>query len=211
MRTNSARLRAAFTLIELLVVIVVIGILAALIAGTVGIVNTKKIQSQARGALSAVELAVNAYKGQAGFYPPDNPLSARVNPLAYELRGVSYDAGNGWFNNQWNADRITTGTLGAIFNVSGLVNSTNAKNFLAGWRNSDVKNINTAAAPAWVLTVPSRGPADLPAVNSPDVNTICYTSSHPTNNQASFDLWVDVMIGGKTNRISNWSKEPQAL
>ena len=147
------------------------------------IANKNKIQSQARVALDAVDLAVNAYKQQVGFYPPDNPLSARVNPLAYELRGVSYDAANGWFNNQWNADKITTATLGSIFNVTGLANSTNAKNFLTGWRNSDVKNIRTPAAPAWVLIVPSRGPADLPAANSPrrEPDLLCI---HPPNEQS---------------------------
>jgi hypothetical protein len=36
-----------------------------------------------------------------------------------------------------------------------------------------------------------------------------YNSSSPTNNPTSFDLWIDVMIAGKTNRISNWS--PKAI
>jgi hypothetical protein len=36
-------------------------------------------------------------------------------------------------------------------------------------------------------------------------------STNPTNNPGSFDLWIDVLYGGKTNRISNWSKDPQPL
>jgi hypothetical protein len=36
-----------------------------------------------------------------------------------------------------------------------------------------------------------------------------YVSSGPTNNPGSYDLWVDLYIGGKTYRLSNWSKEAQ--
>ena len=43
------------------------------------------------------------------------------------------------------------------------------------------------------------------------VNPICYLSSNPTNNPNAYDLWVDVIIGGVTNRISNWSAEPQVI
>jgi len=34
-----------------------------------------------------------------------------------------------------------------------------------------------------------------------------YNSSSPTNNPSSFDLWVDVIINGQTNRFSNWSRD----
>ena len=35
-----------------------------------------------------------------------------------------------------------------------------------------------------------------------------YNSGHPTNNPNSYDLWVDVLIRGKTNRFCNWSRDP---
>ena len=38
-----------------------------------------------------------------------------------------------------------------------------------------------------------------------------YVSNNPTNNPGAFDLWVDIVIDGKTNRISNWSTTPQVL
>ena len=38
-----------------------------------------------------------------------------------------------------------------------------------------------------------------------------YNSSHPTHNQATYDLWVDVIVDGKTNRISNWSDKPDIV
>ena len=43
------------------------------------------------------------------------------------------------------------------------------------------------------------------------INYISYVSSNPTNNPNSFDLWVDVIISGKTNRINNWSRQPVIL
>ena len=38
---------------------------------------------------------------------------------------------------------------------------------------------------------------------------VAKTSTHsPTNNPDTYDLWVDIKVsGGKTNRISNWSKD----
>jgi prepilin-type N-terminal cleavage/methylation domain-containing protein len=35
-----------------------------------------------------------------------------------------------------------------------------------------------------------------------------YNSSNPTNNPSTYDLWVDVIINGRTNRFSNWSRDP---
>jgi hypothetical protein len=32
-----------------------------------------------------------------------------------------------------------------------------------------------------------------------------------TNNPSSYDLWIDLSISGKTNRISNWTRQPQIL
>jgi hypothetical protein len=43
------------------------------------------------------------------------------------------------------------------------------------------------------------------------VNPFSYNSVNPTHNPNSYDLWVDLVIGGKTNRISNWSKQYQII
>jgi hypothetical protein len=37
------------------------------------------------------------------------------------------------------------------------------------------------------------------------INPWRYNSVSPVNNPKSYDLWVDILIGGKTNRICNWS------
>jgi hypothetical protein len=36
-----------------------------------------------------------------------------------------------------------------------------------------------------------------------------YNSSNPTNNPNGYDLWIDLSISGKTNRISNWNRTVQ--
>jgi hypothetical protein len=44
-----------------------------------------------------------------------------------------------------------------------------------------------------------------------DVNPWRYTSNpqSATNNPGSYDLWVQLVMGGKTNLICNWSKQVQ--
>jgi len=48
-------------------------------------------------------------------------------------------------------------------------------------------------------------------VSGVQVNPWHYVSTNPTNNQNEFDLWMDVEWRGKTNRISNWTKDPVPL
>jgi hypothetical protein len=43
------------------------------------------------------------------------------------------------------------------------------------------------------------------------INPWHYNSSNPTNNPGSYDLWMDFISQGKTNRVSNWSKDPQIV
>jgi hypothetical protein len=51
----------------------------------------------------------------------------------------------------------------------------------------------------------------IPGAGFKTVNPWRYNSSNPTNNPGSYDLWVDVIIDGKTNRFGNWSKEPMLV
>jgi hypothetical protein len=55
-------------------------------------------------------------------------------------------------------------------------------------------------------------PSDRGAVISgTTLNPWRYNSSHPTNNTGGYDLWVDLVIRGKTNRVCNWSTLPIQL
>ena len=42
-----------------------------------------------------------------------------------------------------------------------------------------------------------------------DLNPWRYNSLNPTNNPGSYDLWIQLRIGGKTNLICNWTKQVQ--
>ena len=44
--------------------------------------------------------------------------------------------------------------------------------------------------------------------NPPTLNPWRYNSSSPTNNPNSFDLWIELNLGGKTFLVCNWSKQP---
>jgi len=46
-------------------------------------------------------------------------------------------------------------------------------------------------------------------MNWQDLNPWRYNSSSPTNNPGSYDLWVQLVIGGKTNLICNWTEQVQ--
>jgi hypothetical protein len=56
-----------------------------------------------------------------------------------------------------------------------------------------------------VPTLPG-GPATVPKLNP-----FRYISTNPTNNPKSFDLWIDIIVQGKTNRICNWSEDAIVL
>ena len=65
--------------------------------------------------------------------------------------------------------------------------------------------------PGPVGPVGSVNNLQLPTTTLPYINPWHYNSANPTNNPDSYDLWIDVIWGGKTNRVNNWSKDPQPL
>lgn len=65
------RKEQGFTLVELLVVIAIIGILATLVTGAAVMARNAAIRGRIRMELNQLQLAVEAYKGKVGEYPPD--------------------------------------------------------------------------------------------------------------------------------------------
>ena len=209
-----------FTLIELLVVISIIGILAALLLPVARGVHQNMAKKRARTELQKVELAIGQYQAKLGHYPPDNPNNAAINQLYFELLGVksvgtkfeSLD-GNGSIDS-------TPASIGNFYGnpqITGFVNSgasgddssSAAVKFLTElmpaqylvWKNGGVDGA--------VLGTAVKGPLMFTnSVTGKIINPFRYNSSSPTNNINSFDLWVDIDIGGKTVRIANWSDTP---
>ncbi len=221
--------RRAFTLIELLIVIAIIAILASLIFPVTGALNRKKMLARAKAELSLLKMAIDNYQTKLGHFPPDNTNSFVLNPLYFELMGTTND-GSYFITLDGSAkvkipmtggpDRQTFGP-----GVQGFANTSargaseearTAQRFLrSDLKPAQIATVNNPNSPSIVKLLVCSIPGPYPirtqggsALDPVNANPFRYNSSSPTNNPDSYDLWVDIVIAGKTNRINNWSSEP---
>ncbi len=217
---------AAFTLIELLVVISIIGVLSAFIIG--GLAAAKKIsyRKTATADLKFIEAAIENYKAKYGSYPPSNQNLANVNydpssysQLYYELSGVTNTtpppSPTANYKTLDGSATISEGDYKLAFGVGGIVNLTKpggddgvaAQNFLSGLKAKQFRENLSNNTKLTTLLITSVGGPDInyQPLGVQDVNPIHYNSVNPTNNPSSYDLWIDLVISGKTNRIGNWT------
>lgn len=219
--------RGAFSLIELLVVISIIAILAAMIIPASMMVKRAGTIRKAKAEISQIAMAIDSYKDKFGHYPPDNPLLTTpgrfiLNPLFYELQGTvrtKVDAKE-VFQTLDGRNNIAVDSVSAAFGagVSGFINCTReaggddaavAHKFPLNLKPGQFGFLDNGAG---LLTSSVQWPVNLgPVITGapPGMNPIRYNSSSPTNNPKSYDLWVDIVVGNKTNRISNWSDNPE--
>jgi prepilin-type N-terminal cleavage/methylation domain-containing protein len=211
------RNRDAFTLIELLVVIGIIALLAALITGGAAIASSKMKRARVETERDALATAIDSYYKARGFYPAGNTNDTVQTPLYYELTGTVLDPVSQKFTAA-SLETFTPTVLNTLFGVSGFINCSNSetpsKNFYPGLKaNQHEIVVGTGPNNYTVLGMAISGPLELaPAPGGTfQINPWHYVSANPTNNHDSYDLWMDVKYAGKTNRISNWSKEPQLV
>jgi prepilin-type N-terminal cleavage/methylation domain-containing protein len=209
--------RRAFTLIELLVVIAVISLLAAMIFPVTGAITRNRIRSKTRTEMEQLVTAIEDYKTKLGHYPPDNPGNLVTNQLYFELLGTTND-GTSYTTLDGSAS-IRMVDVPKVFgpNVTGFVNCNKASTgdearlatpFLRQLKpNQYVLLVNQVKILTCSIPAPQAS-APYPVATLPGANPWRYNSSNPTNNPNAFDLWTDVVIAGKTNRISNWSRDP---
>jgi prepilin-type N-terminal cleavage/methylation domain-containing protein len=224
------RNRNAFTLIELLVVMGIIGVLAAMLLAVVSGVKKKQYVYNIRAEMAQLETAIERYKAAYGVYPPDNHLDSTnrnlVNPLFYELTGttnIGSSAAPMYQSLDGRPPTLTGGTVGDVngaFGLGGFVNCSKpaagedvvlARNFLPDLRPKQIWPKFTNNSVGVNLLIGSVGGPDVnyQPLGQPDLNPWRYNSSSPTNNPGSYDLWIQLVIGGKTNLICNWSKSVQ--
>jgi prepilin-type N-terminal cleavage/methylation domain-containing protein len=217
--------RRAFTLIELLIVISIIAILAAMLIPAFSMVKVIGMRKKAKAELEQVAMAIDSYKDKLGHYPPDNPGDPIVNPLFYELRGTKQTTTG--YETLDGGERIPSSAMATVFDtpagrgIGGFVNCTRAggaddfasgQKFISSLKPGQYGFATNGGVRYALLTTSVPRPQYLPPAAPgalPELNPICYNSSSPTNNPKSYDLWVDIVVRGKTNRISNWSENPE--
>ena len=183
-----------------------------------GKIKQKMALKRVEAELAIVQVAIESYKAKYGHYPPDNPNNFTKNQLFYELVGcrVTLDPvtpGNTSFAPLDGAPPVTVSAFNGYFGA-GVASIINSGSGVAGDEGGGVKQFLRDIKPAQyadtvgnirVLGVKVDGPG---SYMIGDLNPYCYNSSSPTNNKDSFDLWVDVMFGKKTNRVNNWRSTP---
>ena len=212
-------------MIELLVVIGVIAILVGLIVAAAGHAMSAARQRHVEAQRESLTSAIEAYKRKVGYYPPDNPNNPAQSPLFYELTGplpppTQTAVRPGTLPDKRRHLRRRHGDLPGLRSnerprkrcrvcecfrrpqpgpklLRGCSQVRHHRQTRHHWRHQHL------------FGVPLSGPLATNTVDGKNLAPWSYVSTNPTNNSGSYDLWVDVTSGGKTNRFSNWSKEPQ--
>jgi prepilin-type N-terminal cleavage/methylation domain-containing protein len=220
--------RHGFTLIELLVVISIMALIAALLFPVTGVIKRQQYLKTATAELNQIETALDNYKAKYGVYPPSNanPAGTYVSPqtssmfsqLYYELSGTT---NNGtYFITLDSGSQIKVADVSTAYGVGGFINCTKgsgedalvAQNFLSGLSSREINNLVTNNHVQTTMLVTSVGGPDVgyKPLDASGLNPFRY--NYPgTNNPSSYDLWIDLRISGKTNRISNWNHAPIIL
>jgi len=218
--------RRAFTLIELLVVISIIAIIAGFTLMVVGSVHRTASIGTATAELKEIEGALENYKAKYGSYPPSNPtITPLVNTLYYELSGVyltNASTAKAAFVTLDGACQIPQTSYQLAFagvssGIGGVINCTKgtgeegsvAQDFLPSLHANRLGTYtNGSGVQLSNLVTSVRGPdTTYMPLGVQDVNPFRY--AYPgTNNPSSYDLWVQLVIRGKTNLICNWSTAP---
>jgi prepilin-type N-terminal cleavage/methylation domain-containing protein len=192
--------RGAFTLIEMLVVIAIIGILAGMFIGIYPGIKEKAVRKRVATELASLVVAIENYKHDQGFYPPDNRNNVAQPPLYYELVGCGYDATSKQFVPVTGAQPVPAAAVKNAFGVDGFVNTSTgkpSKNYLPDLRDNHHGITTNTPVPVELLLAPYKGPDG-------EFNAWRYNSSSPEHNPGSYDLWAEITLGNKTVNIGNW-------
>ena len=213
-KTGNAR---AFTLVELLVVISIMAVLAGFTIPVLKSVKRQQYLKTARAELEQIKTALENYHDKYNTYPPSNSNNPMLNPLYYELSGTVQNGLN--YQTLDGSASIPQTTYASTFG-GGIVNCTrgsgedaaSAKNFISGLNQN---RFGTYTGGITILITSVGGPDQsyldlLSASGGLSGNPFRYI--YPgVNNPKSFDLWIDLSISGKTNRLSNWKTQVQIV
>jgi prepilin-type N-terminal cleavage/methylation domain-containing protein len=213
-----------FTLVEMLVVMGVIVVLASMIFPAAAMYKKKATLAKARSEMKLLVLAIQAYKEKIGQYPPDRIVvvggrqeALLTNSLYFELcgtvqKGKDFETLDGSARiSETDAQTIFGGGFANCSKGGADDNAQAATVFLKKLSPKHYADIWPGQIPGVrVLTSSVDWPQSLGnLLNIPLANPWRYDCSSTNRfNQDTFDLWVDVFVGGKTNRVGNWSETP---
>lgn len=190
---------------ELLVVIAIIAIVAALVVGLAGIASENKKVSRAKAELAKLVTLIDAYQSKVGVFPPDRSSSPGTNSLLYELAGGIRDRADDTNPNYITPfGNITSNELWTTYGTSGMLNAIekdgNADDMKVHRILKDIHKDQTNAVAGHIsLVVPVDGPNGQP-------NPWKYLrGANAVHNPDTYDLWVEIVVRGKTITIGNWS------
>lgn len=232
-QSRNFRTTLAFTLIELLVVIAVIALLAAMLLPVGAALKKKAAIKRVQTEIQFVDAAILKYASDLGHNPPDNPdvlplndtRRHAINQLFYELSGVKQATvgADNYFQNEAGANGIKVSDVSAFFGnvaIQGFVNVSSgagdearkSKNCLVGIKPTQYLEVQYNGRIGTLLGVSAKGPLMLADGTGKEINPIRYdASSTNRHNLKGVDLWVDILMDGKTNRLSNWSEKPEIV
>jgi prepilin-type N-terminal cleavage/methylation domain-containing protein len=230
---RKSKIGNAFTLIELLVVIAIIAVLAGFTIPVMKSVKRTQYISHTKAEMGLLETAIQRYHDAYGFYPPGNPnynpnnsatsSQAMFSPLYFELLGTTNSNPSNPNNGTYytlDASASISGDQNTMTNglgVGGFINCTKstaedaipAKSFLSGLKpNQFNSNFTNNTFQVTVLLGSVGGPDPNYPASSPGLNPWRYVSPG-VNNPNSYDLWIQLVISGKTNLVCNWSSQVQ--
>jgi prepilin-type N-terminal cleavage/methylation domain-containing protein len=207
----------AFTLIELLVVITIIAILAAFTVPVLSAVKRRQYISHTQAELGQLTAAIDSYKAAYGFYPPGNGTNGMINQLYFELEGTTNN-GTIYTTLDGSTQIKVTDVTAAFPSVAGFVNcnkpgasedSQPARNFMSELKPNQTATDTNNFVGITILIASVGGPdSTYQPLGASGLNPWRYVSPG-VNNPTSYDLWIQLVIGGRTNLVCNWSKEVQ--
>ena len=225
---GASRSQIGFTLVELIVVIAVIATLAALTMPVFNIVSQHALIQRAQSEREQLVTAIDSYHAKYGYYPPSNsnPGTPTTNQLYYELSGTTTNGANNTTNfvTLDNSSSVSLNLITAYFGVGGFMNCTRgsgddaiiAKSFL-----TDLKpgQIGAATNGDGTVTCVITTGVNSDSFYHPPLPGFTSKAGYPANpwryvypgvnNPNSYDLWVQIYVGGKTNLICNWFDQPK--